>query len=308
MVNKQICLDEIKGMVGTCLDRILNEYHHTVDYQYGNDIDGLTKLIIDRFGKPFVAPFKVNGNLIGVNFYHSNSNEEPAGYDSKNHVLYISDDIPLDFDYIKQIVSHEFSHIVDKSNRTKPDFDSDVTINNYRSYDEKSFDAAKTISYLFRPTEIQARLSAYHNLLTTRPKLINCKVLELDSLISTNPRLYVLQTEVEDCLKIKSMYKAIKMLEKYAKNNQDMSVAPNGVDYWTVLMIIAASRREITMRRNGDDNISQENNKFTQQIDSNTFLMAKKRIIQLYRKRMNDMIHKAKKIKYDVMIQQKNGD
>ena len=102
---------------------------------------------------------------------------------------------------------------------------------------------------------------------------------------------------------------AIKMLEKYATNNQETSILPNGVDYWSVLIILAASRREMTMKRSSDINTFQDNNKFTQQIKSSDFSKAKQRIIQLLRKRMNNMIHKAKKIKYDVIItHQKNGD
>jgi hypothetical protein len=99
------------------------------------------------------------------------------------------------------------------------------------------------------------------------------------------------------------------MLEKYATNNQETSILPNGVDCWSVLIILAASRREMTMKRSSDINAYPDNNKFTQQIKSSDFSKAKQRIIQLLRKRMNNMIHKAKKIKYDVMItQQKNGD
>ena len=309
MKTNILCVNDINSMVGTCVKSILNEYHHTIDYRYGNEITKLAELITKKFGQNFVPPFKINGNLIGVKFYQPKNDGEPAGYDSENHILYISKNIPNDFNYIKQIVSHEFSHIIDKSYRTRKDFDNDTTVDNYNIDDQKSFEVAKNISYLFRPTEIQARLSSYHNLLTERPKLLDCNVVELKSLIASNPKLHVLQTEVEDCLKIKSMYVAIKMLEKYAANNQETSILPNGVDYWSVLMILASSRREMTMKRNGDMNVSPDDNKFTKQINSNDFSKAKQRIIQLFRKRMNNMIHKAKKIKYDVMMtQQKNGD
>ena len=148
MAIKKISLDELNDMVGTCLDMVLNEYHHTIDYQYGTDIETIARCVSIMFGDNFTIPehlVTVNGKPLNINFYQPKREQEFAGYDISTNTLHISKSIPNDYKFIKQLVSHEMSHIVDKQKRTKEDFDTDGAIDTYTIDDSKSFNEAKFI-------------------------------------------------------------------------------------------------------------------------------------------------------------------
>jgi len=303
MVENRISVNDIECMVGTCVKGILREYHHSIGYEYEDVIDYLSSLVYAKFGENFIVPlelFNINGKELKVQFKdapNDNYGNSYGSYNSYSHILYIYKNCPKDTEYIKRIIAHELSHSIDKSKRSKTDFDTQKTVEAY-SGDTKEYKVASAIMYLFRPTEIQARLTEYQALLKSRPKLVNCYVFTLDNNILSDPKTWVLQQEVNSCLKIKDMYYFLNKLKNYDYTSGQLD---NDVDYAQVLLLLSSIRYDIFTGRMGERGKYVNQDKFNGDFNSKEFYKMKKNLIKLLRKRINDMIAKARKIKADAI-------
>lgn len=303
MVRNNISVNDIGYMVNTCVKNILREYHHSIGYEYENTIDKLSSFIYHHFGVNVSVPlnmFNVNGKELKLQFESQppDGDENTYGaYDSDSHILKIYKNCPKDIEYIKRVVTHELSHAVDKSKRTKTDFDTSDTVNAY-SDNAKEFQVANTIMYLFRPTEIQARLSEYQSLLKSRPKLTTCYVFNQKNDILNNQKQYVLQKEVDNCLKLKDMYYYFNKLKNYDYTSGELD---DGIDYTQVLLLIGSIRRDIFTNRMKEIGKPINQSKFDNGFNHKQFYKIKNNVIRLLHKRLNNMITKARKIKADAI-------
>lgn len=182
-------------------------------------------------------------------------------------------------EYLLSTIMHELSHYIDQTKRTKEA--TDICVNNSDGLKDRC-------TYLFNPSEMQARLTEYATQLRKDKNFVNLKVED------DNTRLFITQ-----------MRKYLSLL-RFAKFNPNTAREVKGKDVLEWVCShgeIARAIRRLDSRDIGTvtKNSIICNNGFVNEAD---FLKRQQAVIKLYEKRLRNFTHKALKIKYDYINQQ----
>lgn len=183
--------------------------------------------------------------------------------------------------YNKNLLStimHELSHYIDQTKRTKDA--TDICVNNSDGVKDRC-------TYLFNPSEMQARLVEYATQLKKDKNLVNLKVED------DNTRLFITQ-----------MRKYLSLL-RFAKFNPNTAREVKGKDVLEWVCAHGEVARAIRKLNTTDlPTITKNsiicNNGFVNEAD---FLKRQQAVVKLYEKRLRNFTHKALKIKYDYINQ-----
>jgi hypothetical protein len=182
-------------------------------------------------------------------------------------------------DILLSTVMHELSHYIDQTKRTKEA--TDICVNNSDGVKDRC-------TYLFNPSEMQARLVEYATQLKKDKNLINLKVED------DNTRLFITQ-----------MRKYLSLL-RFAKFNPNTAREVKGKDVLEWVCAHGEVARAIRKLNTTDVSTLTKNsiicnNGFVNEAD---FLKRQQAVVKLYEKRLRNFTHKALKIKYDYINQQ----
>jgi hypothetical protein len=182
-------------------------------------------------------------------------------------------------DILLSTVMHELSHYIDQTKRTKEA--TDICVNNSDGVKDRC-------TYLFNPSEMQARLVEYATQLKKDKNLINLKVED------DNTRLFITQ-----------MRKYLSLL-RFAKFNPNTAREVQGKDVLEWVCEHGEVARAIRKLNTTDVSTLTKNsiicnNGFVNEAD---FLKRQQAVVKLYEKRLRNFTHKALKIKYDYINQQ----
>ena len=176
-------------------------------------------------------------------------------------------------------VMHELSHYIDQTKRTKEA--TDICVNNSDGLKDRC-------TYLFNPSEMQARLVEYATQLKQDKNLVNLTVED------DNTRLFITQ-----------MRKYLSLL-RFAKFNPNTAREVKGKDVLEWVCSHGEIAKAIRRLDSRDVNTITKNsiicnNGFVNEAD---FLKRQQAVVKLYEKRLRNFTHKALKIKYDYINQQ----
>lgn len=269
---------DIKQMVAECTERVLSEVRHRLD----SGLRNLAKLAIEVAndgGGSIPAnlvnnlnPYFKTDKPMQVIVKKAEDRFEDASFDSKNMILSI---VPrmLKSKKLLSVVVHELSHFVDQEKRTKTDTDN-------LCHRHPFFN---NCTYIFKPTEMQARLAQYGELIEGSPWHRRLKIDDSRTGL------------------------AIGSMENFLESIKNARFTPAMINYPMALVAwisIAESAKRV-MRRHG----AEEFNDIRDLVDTAfhgraDFEKKKASIVKLYEKRLSVFKHKALKIKYDVISNQ----
>lgn len=266
--------NDLEIMITECVQRIL-EHHHAID----DSLEQLASLIIDKFkgGGGNIDPeainavnpyFKVTTPLKiipvrGVNYV--------ASYSKNNNEIEINSDRNILLPKMKENIMHELSHFVDLNLRTKPR-DPAFRLSEYGEVDAMA-NIADDIIYLFSPTEIQARLTQFKQLLKRIPGQSRKDLTEYFN---------------EKCLRLTRMKELLEIFNdcRYGYKSDEI-----------VQMVAYSTSYSRIIRKGG--NI--DNAAWGENMSEEEFIIQKKKIGRVLEKRLRNMWQKASKLKFDAL-------
>lgn len=222
--------------------------------------------------------FTTNKDLkVVVEFSHND--ELAAFYQDENKIVITTKGLIVYNEILLSTIMHELSHYIDQTKRTKGA--TDICVNN-------SDDLKDRCTYLFNPSEMQARLVEYATQLKKDKNLVNLKVED------DNTRLFITQ-----------MRKYLSLL-RFAKFNPNTAREVKGKDILEWVSAHGEIAKAIRRLNTRDiPTITKNsiicNNGFVNEAD---FLKRQQAVLRLYEKRLRNFTHKALKIKYDYINQQ----
>ena len=284
----EFTLDDIRQMVSECLER-LYEYHHAPDESISALADAVIEKVkhgggvISRRTMNKINPYFKENRPLKVIVVKSGFNtllhgKVNASYNQDDNTIEIvKNNVNLEnMGRVKELIMHELSHFVDKNLGNK--FNKIIQFNGIQ---DKYVVFANNFKYLFDPSEIQARLSEYHQHLKEVPE----DALE-DALEETlNKILFLKQME--------GYLKKVKNIDFYSENSEAI---------YRISKLNYAER--IARRDNGPQNINMDNKNGFVSIEQ--FEDMKNNIVRKAEKRLRSMKNKAYKIKYDAILRLKN--
>ena len=265
---------DLKRIVTECIQRIL-EYHSAIDSR----LEQLADLVINKFeaGGGNIEPdtinsinpyFKTNKPLVVTPI---NNSDCVASYNFSTNEIEINSGKYVLPSKMKENIMHELSHYIDLNLRTKPK-DPAFKLSDYGETDAMA-KIADEIIYLFSPTEMQARLTQFKQLLKRCPGQSTKSLTEHFN---------------ERCLKLAQMKELLDIFNdcRYGYKSDE------------IVQMVAYSTSYSRLKRKGNN---VENAAWGTYMSENEFNQQKEKIGKVLEKRLNLMQQKASKIKFDAM-------
>lgn len=267
--------NDLKIMITECVQRIL-EYHGAID----DSLEQLADVIINKFehGGGTIDPETINS----INPYFKTRQplivtpvrnaEYVASYDINTNEIEINSNRNILLPKMKENIMHELSHFVDLNMRTKP-ADPAFKLSDYGETDALA-NIADDIIYLFSPTEIQARLTQFKQLLKRMPN---------------QSRKNLTEHFNEKCLRLEHMKDLIDIFNdcRYGYKSEE------------IVQMVAYSMSFSRIKRRGGN---VDNAAWGETITEEEFNEQKEKIGRTLEKRLRNMWQKASKLKFDAIV------